>query len=393
MSDESKNMRKSSGAGILVFSLILLIGLIIALVAMLPQFYINRIEIEGNRKLTDSEIIASSGIESGKHLILYVRGNLPEILSFRYADVEKRLKAKNPYIESVTVRASFPYKVLIKIKERTEVGFLETDKDYVAVDSQGMVLERLPLGTKLNAPVFLGISAEGLAPGHYLSDESKRAEDRTLTVVNAVLRADQAASDQMSLMHRIRFFFPYSANTLYIELTNLAGAQIRVRLNPGDNTEEKISWLRNALFRGAFENLGTGVIDISGKQNVFSPSQTVPSVAGLPALPKATAKPSETTAPAATTAAETTAAAETTTEETTSAETTTAEETTAEETSAEEATPEETPPADEQAAPADENGEGETTAAGEETPQETDAAGNPVGEQNAADSGQSADNA
>lgn len=39
------NTRSRSDRGILLFSLILIIGLIIGLVAILPQFYIARIEI------------------------------------------------------------------------------------------------------------------------------------------------------------------------------------------------------------------------------------------------------------------------------------------------------------------------------------------------------------
>lgn len=300
---EGKTVRYHSGRGILLFSLILLIGLIIALIAVLPQFYINRIEIEGERHLTETELISASGIESGKHLLLYVSGDIGDILQLRYGKVEKRLLAAYPYLESVEVRAKFPYKVSIQVKERTEVGYLETDKDYAVIDSQGMVLERLPLNAELNAPVFRGISAAGLEAGDYIADDSRRAVLRTLLVVNAVLRADQTASDQMSLIHHIKAYYPYSANTLYMEMINLDGQTLHVRLNPSDNPEARVSWLRNALLQGAFEDLGPGVLDLAGKQNVFSPSQTVP------AVPTFTAAPAESTRPPEMTAAETTAAA------------------------------------------------------------------------------------
>ncbi len=97
-------------------------------------------------------------------------------------------------------------------------------------------------------------------------------------MVNAVLRADQGASDRKEMIRHIKAYFPYSANTLYMEMRNLKGEKLTVRINPADNPEGKISWLRNALFQGAFEELEEGVIDLSGEQNLFSPSQTVPPV-------------------------------------------------------------------------------------------------------------------
>lgn len=279
---EQKNLRYRSGKGILVFSLLLLVGLLLALVAMLPQFYINRIEIKGERRLKASELISSSGIESGKHMLLYVSGGPSEILRLRYGDIEKKLCEEYPYLESVEVKADFPYKVSINVHERVEVGYLETPKDYVAVDSRGVILERLPLDTELNAPVFVGITIPDLSPGETIPEDSQKAVTRTVLVINAVLRADLAAADQFSLISRIKSYYPYSANTLYLETEDLNGKALTVRLNPSDNAEQKISWFRNAMIQGALDHLNGGILDLSGNQNVYSPSQTLPPVPTYP---------------------------------------------------------------------------------------------------------------
>lgn len=355
-----KNVRTSSGKGIMFFSIVLLIGLIIALAAVLPQFYINRIEIEGNRHLSDTELISASGIESGKHLLFYVSGGPSELIHLRYGKVEKRLLEAYPYLESVDVRAKFPYKVVITAKERTEVGYLKTPDDYAVIDSAGLILERIPADSDLDAPVFIGISAAGLKPGEYIEEDSRRAVLRALVAVDAVLRTDRAASDRLSLMQHIKSFYPYSANTLYIEMENLSGSTIHVRINPSDNPESRVSWLRNALAQGAFEDLGeNGVIDLSGKQNIFSPSQTVPP---LPTFTEQ--KPSSDVPPAS--GSEESAASETTGSETAESET---------EADAE-AAEDESPAPDEAQADTDADAEAEAQAEAEaeaEEPQDEDA--------------------
>ncbi len=267
---------KGSGRGILVFSLILLIGLIIGLVAVLPQFYITRIDIEGERKLTEEEILQVAQIDPGKHLFLYVSGNFTEMLQLRYSDKEASLLATFPYLESVEVKAVVPYKVSIQVKERVEVAYLRTSVDYVVVDSQGMILERVPLTEALEAPVIEGVPVGALLPGEQITEESKRYVDRSLVVINSILRIDRDSADDYRLIDQIERFYPFAANTMYLRLENLAGEPVDVRLNPASDVEDKIVWLRNSLQQGALEDLGTGVLDLSGRQNVFSPSQTVP---------------------------------------------------------------------------------------------------------------------
>lgn len=305
------NTRSRSDRGILQFSLILIIGLIIGLVAILPQFYIARIEVKGERRLSEATIIRSSGIEQGKHILLYVSGDFTDVLRLRYGDVEERLLAAYPYLAEVSVRVSFPYKVNIDVVERIEVAYLKTAADYVAVDSQGTILERLPLDVTLETPVIRGLAADELIPGERISEESKRAVDRTLLAINAILRADRDAADEFSLMDQISSFYPYSANALYITMNDKQGTPLQVKLNPAQNAETKVLWLRNALEQGALEELGKGVLDLSGGQNIFSPSLTVPAVTGTTTAQKETESVStetqntEAAAPPATTAAET----------------------------------------------------------------------------------------
>ncbi len=280
MSQRQNNSRskQGTGRGILVFSLILIIGLIIGLVAVLPQFYITRIEVDGERKLTEAEILQTADIGLGKHLFLYVSGDFTEILQLRYGAVEDQLLLTYPYLEDVTVRAVLPYTVKIEVKERVEVAYLKTVADYVVVDSQGMILERVPLTETLRAPVLEGVPVGALRPGELIPEESKRYVDRSLVVINSILRIDRDAADGYTMLDHIQGFYPFAASTMYIRMENTAGETIDVRLNPSSDVEGKLLWLRNSLQQGVLNDLGTGVLDLSGKQNVFSPSQTVPPI-------------------------------------------------------------------------------------------------------------------
>ncbi len=283
------------GLGILIFSIILVIGLIIGLVAVLPQFYIARFDIEGERKLTEEEILLASGLRYDNHLLLYVSGNVTEALQLRYRSTEARLLDAFPYLEDVEVKAAFPYTVQIRVKERIEVAYLSTRDDIAVIDSQGRILERIPPEEAPETMLIRGVEVGPLLPSEYISEESKRQTDRSLLVINAMLRADRDAADDWAMMDQVTSLFPYAANAIYLTIEQ-NGKPLEIRLNPSRNIEEKILWLRNALQQDAFTDLGRGVVDLSGEQNVFSPSQTVPAIPAPTGTTRPATEPTETTA-------------------------------------------------------------------------------------------------
>lgn len=292
---EVKERKRGYTSGILFFSFVLLIGLLIALVALLPQFSIQEVRIEGNKKVSDEKILEQMDIALDEHLFFYLSGNVWDFLQLRYGEKEDLLLSQFPYIEDAKIQAKFPYAVEVNISERVEIANIDMVDQFAVMDKDGRVLDVVKKNDTPNVPVIRGLAYSSLQPGDLLDEEQKRALERSIKFIESVLRTDRDAADDFHMLGRIEYIFPYSANTLYAQIKVNEKQSIPVRLNPQEAIGEKVAWLRNAIKQEVFLELSKGVLDLSGKKNIFSPSQTVP----------ATPTPSPTTAESTKTGLET----------------------------------------------------------------------------------------
>lgn len=278
MNRERRNQRRGLTQGIIFLVIVLIIGLCIALVTLLPQFYIRSVDVEGNSYLQEERIVLETGIQEGNHLFYYLSGNISQILQLRYSEIEAHLIQAFPYIEAVSVGVDFPYDVRVNIEERQGVSHVATnDRNYV-LDKEGRILEIMETLPSQNLPLILGLQINPeLIAGEHVDTETIRQYERVLLVLSEVVRLDQE-SGTSAFLSSIEHFYPYSANTMYLRLDLGQGHRLDVKINPSQNYGEKLAWLANALPQELFSDLRGGVLDLSGQQNVFKPGEVVPEI-------------------------------------------------------------------------------------------------------------------
>ena len=91
---------------------------------------VSAFEVTGDSPYEREEIINASGIKSGDKLY-----------GIDAETVEKNIKARCPYVQSVTVKSRFPNKVKIDVTSQTASWYIEIAGDYYALDAELKVLE------------------------------------------------------------------------------------------------------------------------------------------------------------------------------------------------------------------------------------------------------------
>jgi len=143
-------------------------------------FKVQHVEVSGNHRYTQEEVVAVSGIQ--------VEDNLYRINKFKVAEV---LMADLPYIETVNIRRRLPDTILINVTETAPVAALSSGGAWWLMNEEGKLLERVdsPGGClQVTGLVLLSPSA-----GTFLAvDQEQRLQKESLLELLAALMEREA---------------------------------------------------------------------------------------------------------------------------------------------------------------------------------------------------------
>ena len=126
-----KQMRKRKANRRLIGLLVVFFLLIFSIIYLQsPLSRIQSIRVDGNKHLSDSEVIKQSELE--------IEDNIWEI---KRNKVEAMLK-KHPEIKDVRLQKKFPNHVIIKVSEYEHTAYVQNGKEYYPVLSNGKILEK-----------------------------------------------------------------------------------------------------------------------------------------------------------------------------------------------------------------------------------------------------------
>ena len=127
-------------------ALVVLILAVIIITMFSPIFNIKVINVQGNKKLTQNEIISLSQIQLEENTF-----------KINKTKVSKQIK-ENAYIASVKVARKLPSTINIEVQEREAIYQIEYANSYVYIDKQGYMLEISE--EKQNLPILQGVVTE-----------------------------------------------------------------------------------------------------------------------------------------------------------------------------------------------------------------------------------------
>jgi len=271
---DNKPQAKKSGRRAVFLSLLLAVMLLVLLVAALPQFYIRQIDVTGCSELSKEDLLAGSGLAVGDHLFKNLGGGIVQLFTLRYGNIEKELCKDYPYISDIKIQIHFPSKVLFVVKERQKIAYADLPDGYAVIDTDGYVVELSDGKAPPGVPLMEGLPVRSSALGEKIDMTEGKGLNTCITVLNAVLAADEnkSKSSVFSLMKCVRSVRSVQGGTTFLTIIlPTAEKELLIRIGSLKNISEDMSWLRYAAEQNKFDSVGDGVLDMSGEEYTFRP--------------------------------------------------------------------------------------------------------------------------
>lgn len=229
-----------------IYAFILLVILFIYICISSSIFELKQIDVDGNSKITKSDIIKIGDIETGKNIFKY---NLN--------DVEKKLLV-NPYIKYVKVSRKFPDKLVITIKENSEYAIIKEGASYIYIGGNGLVLSEQKDIKNKNIPLVSGIEIKNKK----LNTKIKINSDKSNYIILAI---DTLKKNNMS---RKIESIKINKNKMYMKTDDNTNIVLKI----DEDIEYNINRLKAILVDLKSNNKKGGNIDLTSKeQAIYSP--------------------------------------------------------------------------------------------------------------------------
>lgn len=229
-----------------IYAFILLVILFIYICISSSIFELKQIDVDGNSKITKSDIIKIGDIETGKNIFKY---NLN--------DVEKKLLV-NPYIKYVKVSRKFPDKLVITIKENSEYAIIKEGASYIYIGENGLVLSEQKDIKNKNIPLVSGIEIKNKKLNTKIKINSDKSND-------IILAIDTLKKNNMS---RKIESIKINKNKMYMKTDDNTNIVLKI----DEDIEYNINRLKAILVDLKSNNKKDGNIDLTSKeQAIYSP--------------------------------------------------------------------------------------------------------------------------
>ena len=170
-----KKKRQKRRLIIILSSVVIAVGLIIF--SLSSFFAVDLIEVRGNSYFTSEEIINMAHATPGKNLIYHTDSS--DIISYL---------EQNPYIKSASVSRQLPSTLVITVKERTEIGAIVYDGDYLIIDNTGLLLRKTSTTPKLT--IIEGLVVSKIKSGEKIEVEDEELLQQTLKILRTMNSSD-----------------------------------------------------------------------------------------------------------------------------------------------------------------------------------------------------------
>lgn len=155
-------------------------------------FKVTKIEITGNKILADGQILKAAS--PPKHTNYF---------TFPYKETEKKVSTL-PWVSNTSVYRKFPGTIVIEVKERKPLAYIDNNGLIYIVDSKGYVITAEPF-KKYKLPVISGLKIKKIVVGQKIGNEAFGAASKVLAslpkkIRNEIYSVTMPDSDQISFV-------------------------------------------------------------------------------------------------------------------------------------------------------------------------------------------------
>jgi cell division protein FtsQ len=226
---------------------LLLLTFAIAFLMTSSLFNIKTINVSGNNRVSQQEIIRLSGLSYQQNIF---RINSKETMKSIF---------QSPYIEKIKIKRHLPNIIKIDIIEREPLVLVPYVGSYLFVDSQGIVIEINSTIANMKLPVINGLKFNTFKLGEEIKVENKLQLTSVIKLINEIKK--------VGIIQEIADI--NAENILYFKLKTKSG--ITINLGDDSNINTKIP-LAKAILQDLDSKKLKGTIEMGHKGNpVFKP--------------------------------------------------------------------------------------------------------------------------
>lgn len=239
-------MKKSKRGYLLLF--LMLVSVTGIAFAGTDVFSIEKITILGNKEFMYNDILKLSGIAAGQNILKLDK------------ELTRNRIESNPYIEVMSISRSFPYEVIITVREREAIAFIEYLTSNILFDEEGVALEVSESNEVYGYIKATGLNIQGFVLGEELLVEDVYRLDslkRVLSEVKTQNLKDDISEISVRDVNDIRM---------------ISDGGLSIRLGQAVEVDKKLRWMKTEQFKQIEDGDVPGELDLSvHAQAVFNP--------------------------------------------------------------------------------------------------------------------------
>lgn len=208
-------------------------------------FNINTFEVSGNKKYTEAQVIAATGLETGD--------NLFRLNKFKIAD---KMVVDLPYISSVNIYRKLPTTLCVEVQETKARLVVYNNGQFVLMDETFNVLEvreKLPKGT---AAYLIGVKLSEAKPGQtavFEKDTLRQTVSALMQGLGEHFEIDKVSAIDVTELHALRLYYDQH--------------RVKILLGNTERLDEKLQMAQNAISQNGLTEKAR--IDISSADAAY----------------------------------------------------------------------------------------------------------------------------
>ena len=219
---------------------VLVVGIAIGIL-FTPIFNLKYVEVNGAEGISEIEIGDTASLILGTSIFKYNINKVAE-------NIEKM-----SYVEEAEVIRKYPNKIIINIKEKRPIGFIQWNKDYIVIDSKGFCLEFISQKPTWLTDI-LNVKIAAAEPGKKITVENITLFDEIMELLSAIYNNE--------------INFPIAS--VYKEKDDYyitTGELITVKLGSADQIDSKMAMLKEVIKQIPADK--PGLIDATNSEKIY----------------------------------------------------------------------------------------------------------------------------
>ncbi|NLC40832.1 MAG: hypothetical protein GX763_07960 [Clostridiaceae bacterium] len=224
--------------------------------------------------MDEQEVYEGMSHHLSEHFLYKIGGDFKSLLTLHYAYAEEKLLAESPLLETVNVYFSYPGKIKIDLKEKTEVMCVRVPGGYALVDKDLTVIELMEDASEIFPSVEQIVLKETAEPGVQLQTDQTERLQKSINITAEIIRSDSSKIEGEQLLPLIRHIIWQDNNTFFLHIPSTQGGMIRVKLDDNRYLQDRIALLSDLIFVEQFADKSAGELDMTGTTIHFRPDKS-----------------------------------------------------------------------------------------------------------------------